>query len=132
MYYRFQNNTELQTSVHPYPSSDIIDLYANENAVKKMIARIESGEVPFDDVCNYDSLDNYYFKENFVCCHWIDEDELEETMEFEGSTCVAYDDYVVVFDAEEDFKIFDGYVAKAENIVAIYKKTKNNQYRRIG
>lgn len=131
MYYRFQNNTEPQTSVHPYPTYDIIDLYNNKSDVEKMIKEVECGNVQWDDICSYDDIENYFFKQNYVCCNWIDEEELSETMMFDGIGCVANDEYVVLFDSEEEYKIFDGLVAKCNSFVKIYKKSGGNTYKLV-
>ena len=131
MYYRFQSNTELQTSVHPYPTVDLLPIYANSEAVNTMINQIKSGEVSWDDVCSYDDVDNYFFKPNYVCCNWIDDEDLAETMVFSGSSCSADDEYVVLFESEEEYRIFDGLVAKCESFVKIYKKVEGNTYTSI-
>lgn len=131
MYYRFQSNTELQTSVHPYPTFDLLQIYANSEAVKTMINRIKSGEVSWDDVCSYDDVYNYFFKPNYVCCNWIDDENLLDTITFDFIGCAADDEYVVVFDSEEEYRIFDGFVAKCESFVKIYKKVEGNTYTSI-
>ena len=135
MYYRYQSNTELQTSVHLYPSIDLLPIYANREAVNSMINRIKSGEVSWDDVYIYDDVDNYFFKENYVCCKYIDEGEhfeqLKETMVFSDNGCAANDEYVVLFNSDEEYRIFDGFVAKCESFVKIYKKVEGNTYTSI-
>ena len=94
--------------------------------------RINSGEVPWDDVASFDDLDNYFFQDGFVCCYYFDgeETDLVETMNFDGSEVVAYDDYVIVFDSEVSYDLHDGYVSKMDEIIAVYKKDKNT-YTRI-
>ena len=131
MFYRFQDNTELQSSVHPYPTVDLLPIYANSEIVKAMINRIKSGEVSWDDVCSYDDVDNYFFKPNYVCCNWIDDEDLAETVVFGGASCAANDEFVVLFDSEEEYLIFDGLVAKCEVIKHVYKRVSGNKYSRI-
>ena len=131
MFYRFQDNSELQTSVHPYPTTDLLSIYAKPEAVRVMIDRIKSGEVAWDDVCSYDDVDNYFFKPNYVCCNWIDDEDLAETMVFGGVSCAANDEYVVIFDSEEEYQIFDGLVAKCEAIKQVYIRVNGNAYTRI-
>lgn len=127
MYYRFQHTDGIETSLHVYPTSNLLDLYRNREAVSKMIERINAGEVQWDDVASFDDLDNYFFKEGFVCCHYFDgeETDLLDYMTFEGNGVVAYDDYVVVFDSDINYDLHDGHVSKMENIIAVYKKGSN-------
>ena len=135
MYYRFQQTTGIETSLHVYPENSLLHLYKNKEAVSDMIKRIESQEVAWDDVASFDDLDNYFFKDGYVCCHYFDneEDELKDEMKFDGSSVAAYDDYVMIFDPEESSELQDGHVAKVEKIVAIYKKKENksNVYTRV-
>jgi len=132
MYYRFQQTTEKETSLHVYPTQNLLHIYKNKEAVSEMIKRINSGEVPWDDVASFDDLDNYFFQDGFVCCHYFDgeETDLVETMNFDGSGVVAYDDYVIVFDSEVSYDLHDGHVSKMDEIIAVYKKDKNT-YTRI-
>lgn len=132
MYYRFQKTQGVETSMHVYPTWDILDLYANYDAVEKMLKRIDSGEVPDWDVANYDKIDNYFLKPGYVCCNQFayGDDELTDVKEF-ASAPAAYEDYVVVFDTDlPDHRIFDGFIAKMDDIVAVYKN-ENRIYKRI-
>ena len=132
MYYRFQQTTEKETSLHVYPTLNLLSIYKNKEAVSEMIEKINSGEVAWDDVASFDDLDNYFFKDGFVCCHYFDGDEtdLVDTMNFANAGVAAYDDYVVVFESEVNYELHDGHVSRMDEIVAVYKKN-GNIYTRI-
>lgn len=133
MYYRFQQTTGIETSLHVYPTNDLMPIYKNQSAVSEMLSRINNGEVAWDDVASFDDIDNYFFKDGFVCCHYFDgeESDLLDTMKFSGAGVVAYDDYVVVFDSEVNYDLHDGHVCRMDTVIAIYKKESLNAYTRI-
>jgi hypothetical protein len=52
-------------------------------------------------------------------------------MVFSDNGCAANDEYVVLFNSDEEYRIFDEFVAKCESFVKIYKKVEGNTYTSI-
>ena len=131
MFYRFQKSQTPETSVHTYPSREIVHLYKKPEFVEVIIKKVGEGDLMWGE---YDDPDDFFLKENYVCCHqdsFLYEDDLVQEMEWEGSFVAAHDEYVVVFHSDEEYELHDGYIAKCDEIRAVYKKMSGNTYTRI-
>jgi hypothetical protein len=129
-YLRYQNTKNIQTSIHPYPTKDILYLYKNQEVVKEALKRVDSGEIPWDDISSFYDPTDFILKDNIVATIPFDKSKLKVSDEKFNSAASAYDDYVIIFEGDEniDEKLFDGRLTKMQGIKAIYKKNKNNKY----
>lgn len=127
-YLRFQDNKNNQTSVHPYPTKDIVKLYKNEDLVKEAIKRVDNGEIEWDNLLNYYDEEDFRFREGYVAAvNFDNEEKVKVSGQKFRTTPSASDKYVVIFegDYENEHEIFDGLVTKMKNVKAIYEKSNN-------
>lgn len=129
-YIRYQNNPNIQTSIHPYPTKETIHLYKNEELVKEALNKVKNEEIEWDNLTSIYDPKDFEFKDGYVASLNFDSDEeLNVSGEKFKSAPSAHNDYVVLFEGGgNEEKIFDGVVTKMTGVKAIYKKNKDNSY----